>query len=89
MIAAGVVDTKIVGAVAGVNARPGICFFTSAKFASSGSRERRRQLPAGIQGPLASGAASQPPLLKQVPRLRRESENTSQLVFTANESVVL
>jgi len=37
MICAGVVETKIVGASRGAIARPGICFFTSAKLASSGS----------------------------------------------------
>src|SRR5690349_16746454 len=45
--------------------------------------------PAGIHGPLASGAASQPPLLKRYQVLVDASLNTSQLVFTANDSVVL
>src|SRR4051794_36748182 len=89
MMAAGVVDTKIVGAVAAVYARPGICFFTSAKLRSSGNAANDAgSLPAGIHGPFASGAASQPPSLTRYHVLVAESLNTSQLVLTANESVV-
>ncbi len=89
MIAAGVVDTKIVGASSAVNVRPGTCFFTLAKLASSGSDESAGDnFPAGIHGPEASGAASQPPLSSRYQVRVPASKNTSQFVFTATVSDV-
>src|SRR5262249_9807266 len=89
MIAAGVVDTKIVGASFGAMARPGICFFTAAKLASAGSAANAGgSFPAGVQGPVAKGAISQAPLLSRYQVLVVASENTSQFVFTAKDSEV-
>src|SRR5215472_6876355 len=89
MIAAGCVETKTVGASRAVILRLGICFFTSAKLASAGrAANDGGRLPAGSQGPFASGAASQPPLLSRNQRLVALSLKTSQLVLTAYESVV-
>jgi len=51
-------------------------------------RKRRRQLAGRHPRTLASGAASQPPLFSRYHVLVLESENTSQLVFTANDSDV-
>src|SRR5215831_9518787 len=66
MIAAGVVDTKIVGASFGAMARPGICFLTAPKLASSGSAKNAAgSLPAGVHGLVAAGAISQAPLLSK------------------------
>src|SRR5262252_5143115 len=79
----------MVGAVFTVNACPGICCFTAAKLRSLGSAAKEDgNLPAGIHGPLASGAASQPPLLRRYHVFVVESENTSQFVLTAKESGV-
>ena len=51
MIAAGTVDTKIVGASLTASLRPGICFLTSAKFASAGSAANAGgSALAGVQG---------------------------------------
>src|SRR5262245_25522893 len=89
MMAAGVVDTKIVGASFGVMDRPGICFFTDAKLASLGSAEKDAgRIRAGTQGPVAAGAISQAPLFSRYQLFVGASTNTSQFVFTANESEV-
>src|SRR5262245_59302234 len=89
MIAAGVVDTKIFGVSRNPNLRPGICFLTSAKFASTGSAEKEDGSgPAAVHGPLTSAAVIQPPLLSRYHCFVVVSVNTSQLVFTANDSVV-
>src|SRR4030095_12817523 len=89
MISAGTVDTKTAGMSRAAIARPGICFFTSAKFASDGSPENADgRRPAGDHGPLTFLAASQPPLFSQYHVLPSLSKNTSQLVLTANDSVV-
>src|SRR5262245_3598750 len=89
MMAAGVVDTKIVGASFGVMDRPGICFFTDAKLASLGSAEKDAgRIRAGAQGPVAAGAISQAPLFSRYQLFVGASTNTSQFVFTANESEV-
>src|SRR5262245_1262548 len=89
MMAAGVVDSKIVGTSFGVMDRPGICFFTAAKLASAGKAENEAgSFPAGTQGPVATGAISQAPLSRRYQLLEGASKNTSQFVFTANDSEV-
>src|SRR5262245_62269414 len=89
MITAGVVDTKIVGASLGVKARPGTCFFTAEKLASSGSAKNAAgSFPAASHGPVAAGAISHPPLLSRYQVFVGVSKNTSQFVFTANDSEV-
>src|SRR5262249_45650542 len=89
MMAAGVVDTKIVGASLGATDRPGICAFTDAKLASAGSvKNAAGSFPAGTQGPVAAGAVSQALLLSRYQVFAGASTNTSQFVFTAKDSVV-
>src|SRR5215471_8155109 len=89
MISAGTVETKIAGISRAEIVRPGICFLTSAKFASEGRLENAGgRFTAGVHGPLTSCAVSQPPLLSQYQVRASLSKNTSQLVFTANDSGV-
>src|SRR6516162_8637223 len=89
MIAAGVAATKIVGASFGAMDRPGICFFTDAKLASAGSAKNAAgSFPTGIHGPVATGAISQTPLFRRYQLFVGALKNTSQFVFTANDSEV-
>src|SRR5258708_7823011 len=89
MISAGRVETKIVGTSFAATVRPGICFFTSAKLASPGSAENAGgSFDTGAQPALKSGEANHAPLLSQYQELLPASLNTSQLVFTANDSVL-
>src|SRR6516162_2920477 len=89
MIAAGLVEMKTVGASCAVILRPGICFLTSAKLAFAGNAANDGgSVPAGSHGPFTSDAASHAPLFSRNQRWVPPSLKTSQLVLTANESVV-
>ena len=88
MIAAGLVDDEDRRRVRWRERRPGICFFRPRRSSSPGSVAnaggRRRRRPR----PLGRGAVSQPPLFRGTTALVGVSLNTSQLVLTANESIV-
>src|SRR5215470_1465266 len=89
MISAGTIDTKTAGTSAALIRLPGICFFTSAKFASEGSPENAGgNASAGDHGPLTSLAVSQPPPLSQYQVFVSLSKKMSQFVLTANDSGV-
>src|SRR5512141_991154 len=89
MISAGSVATKTSGASRAAMGRPGICFFTSAKFASFGSDANAAgSFAAGVQGPPTIEADSQPPLFSKYHGRVPGSKNTSQLVLTAKDKGV-
>src|SRR5689334_19650504 len=83
IISAGFVLTKIVAA-SPVGERAGRFLCTPAKFASLGIRSKAAgNLPTGLYGPDACGAAYQIPFASKYQLLSVGSKNTSQLVFTA------
>ena len=89
MISAGTIDTKTVGTSFTASVRPGICFFTSAKFTSFGNCEKADgSCAATHHGPLASGALSHAPPFSRYQVWLAESLNTCQLVLTADDNVV-